>query len=119
MTVPLFGDAGPDVDLLSPPGVPGEQWASQQFRHRNLRIGRNRTVHRTTFLSDQRGIEIPAPDCHAGYFAAGRPWWMAYTPTADRVDCGLCLDSHRGHSLPDHDDTLGRQLALDLGPLPV
>lgn len=117
MTVPLFGDAVPDIDIGPSPGVPGEQWASQQFRHRNLRIGRNRTVHRTAFLSDERGVDIPAPDCHAGSFAAGRPWWKVYTPTTDRVDCGLCLDSHRGHTLPDHDDPRGHQLSLDLGPL--
>ncbi|HVV23641.1 MAG TPA: hypothetical protein VHF06_29660 [Pseudonocardiaceae bacterium] len=117
MTVPLFGDAVPDIDIGPSPGVPGEQWASQQFRHRNLRIGRNRTVHRTAFLSDERGIDIPAPDCHAGSFTAGRPWWKVYTPTTDRVDCGLCLDSHRGHALPDHDDPRGHQLSLDLGPL--
>jgi hypothetical protein len=117
MTVPLFGDTAPD--LTPPPGVPGEQWATQQFRHHNLRIGRNRTVHRVTFMTDERGVRIPAPDCHAGYFAAGRPWWRVYTPTSDRVDCGLCLDGHRGHANPDHDDAHGRQLALDLGELPA
>jgi hypothetical protein len=117
MTVPLFGDADPDIDLQAPPGVPGELWAVRQFRHRNLRIGHNRTVHRTAFLDDERGVEIPAPACHAGYFAAGRPWWRVYTPTADRIDCGLCLNSHRGHPQPDNDDAPGRQLALELGQL--
>jgi hypothetical protein len=114
VTAPLFGGAVPDVDLRPPPGVPGEVWAAEQFRHRNLRIGRNRTVHRTAFLPDERGTEIPAPDCHAGSFAAGRPWWHVYTPTSDRVDCGLCLDGHRGHRQPDPDGDLGYQLALDL-----
>jgi hypothetical protein len=111
MTVPLFGDAQPEVP---PPGVPGEQWAVRQFQHRNLRIGHNRTVHRTAFLSDERGVEIPAPDCHAGYFAAGRPWWQVYLPTSDRIDCGLCLNSHRGHAAATDDEARGFQLMFDL-----
>ncbi|HEX3786151.1 MAG TPA: hypothetical protein VHX38_41430 [Pseudonocardiaceae bacterium] len=88
-----------------PPGVPGEEWAVRQFRGLNLRIGRNRTVHRVAFLLDERGIEVPAPDCHTGYFAVGRPWWKVYAPTAEHVDCGLCLERHRGR---------GRE--LDAGP---
>ena len=115
-TVPLFGDAAPDTDA-PPPGVPGESWAVRRFQDRNLRIGHNRTVHRTTFLSDERGVEIPAPACHAGYFAAGRPWWHVYNPTTDRIDCGLCRNSHRGHQSPDDDDAAARQLTLDLGRL--
>jgi hypothetical protein len=118
VTASLFGDPPPDLDVAPPPGVPGELWAAEQLRHRNLRIGRNHTVHRTAFLPDERGMEIPAPACHAGYFAAGRPWWKVYTPTTDRVDCGLCLDGHRGHGHYDRADELGRQLALDLGVLP-
>jgi hypothetical protein len=41
---------------------PGQLRTIEQFRHRNLRSGRNRTVHRSTFLPDERGV--PAPDCH-------------------------------------------------------
>jgi hypothetical protein len=103
VTVPLFGD--------NPEPLPGEEWAIEQFHHYNLRIGRNRTVHRSTFLPDERGVQIPAPDCHAGYFAAGRPWWKVYTPTTDRVDCGLCLDGHRGHG--QQADLPGHQLTLE------
>lgn len=114
MTAPLFGDVTQDLDLQPPDGVPGEVWAAEQFRRRNLRIGRNRTVHRTAFLPDERGMEIPAPACHAGSFAAGRPWWRVYTPTNDRIDCGLCRDGHRGHGQLDRADSLGNQLALEL-----
>ena len=85
----------------SPGGVPGEEWAARQFHGHNLRIGRNRTVHRVSFLPDERGVEVPIPHCHTGYFAAGRPWWKVYSPTSDRVDCGLCLDGRRGRSQPE------------------
>ncbi|WP_309111218.1 hypothetical protein [Saccharothrix sp.] len=114
MTLPLFGDPAPGPDLDPHPGVPGEAWAADQFRGRGLRIGRNRTVHRAGFVLDERGVEIPAPDCHAGYFAAGRPWWQVYFPTTDPVDCGLCLDARRHSSAPQR---LPGQLTLDLGDL--
>ncbi|GGS20590.1 hypothetical protein GCM10010171_11560 [Actinokineospora fastidiosa] len=115
MTVPLFGETAPEADSPPPAGVPGEQWAAGQFRGRALRIGRNRTVHRVSFLPDERGVEIPAPDCHTGYFAVGRPWWRVYTPTTDRVDCGLCLNGHRGRSGPESPEA---QLALPLDTIP-
>ena len=89
------------ADESSPGGVPGEEWAARQFHGHNLRIGRNRTVHRVAFLPDERGVEVPIPHCHTGYFAAGRPWWKVYSPTSDQVDCGLCLDSRRGRAQPD------------------
>ncbi len=110
--VPLFGDSG-GLEVEPPPGVPGEEWAVGQFRERNLRIGRNRTVHRVAFLRDERGVEIPAPDCHTGYFAVGRPWWKVYSPTTERVDCGLCLDGHRGRGRDG--DPGPHQLQFNLG----
>jgi hypothetical protein len=92
--------AARDVDQVdgSPGGVPGEQWTARQFQGHNLRIGRNRTVHRVAFLPDERGVELPIPHCHTGYFAAGRPWWKVYSPTREPVDCGLCVDGRRGRS---------------------
>lgn len=113
-TAPLFGDSG-ELAGEPPPGVPGAEWAARQFRGHNLRIGRNRTVHRVAFLPDERGVDVPAPDCHTGYFAVGRPWWKVYEPTTERVDCGLCLDRHRGRGR-DH-DAGPHQLRLNLDDL--
>lgn len=71
-------------------------------------------MHRVTFVVDERGVEIPAPDCHVGYFAAGRPWWSPYTPTLDPVDRALCLNGRLQHPQPERAELLGGQLALDL-----
>ena len=103
-----------DLERLSDDsaGVPGEEWAARQFHGHNLRIGRNRTVHRVSFLPDERGVEVPAPHCHTGYFSVGRPWWKVYSPTQDRVDCGLCLDSRRGRD--GQDEGGPRQLEFNL-----
>jgi hypothetical protein len=109
VTIPLFGDP-PAAD--PPTGAPGEAWAAEQYQGKGLRIGRNRTVHRVGFVIDERGVRIPAPDCHAGYFAAGRPWWQVYSPTSDPVDCGLCLDARRTTT---RSSAPAGQLALDLG----
>lgn len=79
-----------------------------------MRISRNHTVHRVTFLYDERGVEIPAPECHVGSFAAGRPWWKVYAPTPEQVSCGSCLTGHRGHRHPAGDDTQPGQMAFDL-----
>ena len=95
--------AARDLDVGSPGGAPGEEWAARQFLGHNLRIGRNRTVHRVAFLPDERGVELPIPHCHTGYFAAGRPWWKVYSPTQDLVNCGLCLDGRRGRHQTDDD----------------
>jgi hypothetical protein len=114
VTVPLFGDADGDLDPVAVPGAAGEEWAARQFRGWSLRIGRNRTVHRVTFLVDERGVEVPAPDCHVGSFAAGRPWWRVYVPTAESVTCGLCLTGHRGHGDAGRGVDEPGQLMLDL-----
>ncbi len=116
MTLPLFGAGGPGIDTGLEPvaGVAGEAWAAQQFRGQNMRIGRNHTVHRVTFLLDERGVEVPAPECHVGSFAAGRPWWRVYAPTPEQVSCGSCLTGHRGHRQPAGDRTQPGQLAFDL-----
>jgi hypothetical protein len=111
-TVSLFGDGG-ELDSEPPLGAPGEEWAARQFRGHNLRIGRNRTVHRVAFLPDERGVDVPAPDCHTGYFAVGRPWWKVYEPTMERVDCGLCLDSHRGRGRGAETGSYQLELNLD------
>jgi hypothetical protein len=104
---------------LDPVGgsAPGEAWAARQFAGRGLRIGRNRTVHRVAFVVDPRGVEVPAPDCHIGSFAAGRPWWTVYQPTTDQVDCVLCRTGRRSHPQPDPAELPGGQLALDLPDL--
>lgn len=116
MTLPLFGDGGPDpeTDLEPVAGVAGEAWAARQFRGQNMRIGRNRTVHRVTFLHDERGVEIPAPDCHVDSFAVGRPWRKVYAPTPEQVSYGSCLTGHRGHRQPAGDGTQPGQLAFDV-----
>ncbi|MGW4094904.1 hypothetical protein [Nocardia sp. NPDC004750] len=113
---PLFGPDPLDMEPEPPSrGAPGEAWAVRQYRGKGLRIGRNRTVHRVAFVEDERGMTIPAPDCHAGYYAAGRPWWMVYGPTTDQVNCQLCLHSHRPGADPARSPAAGDQLALDLG----
>lgn len=117
MTVPLFGDADGELDPEPVAGVAGEAWAARQFRGWSMRIGHNRTVHRVAFLQDDRGVEVPAPDCHVGSFAAGRPWWKVYVPTAESVTCGLCLTGHRGHGEIGRDGSEPRQLMLELGGL--
>jgi hypothetical protein len=117
VTVPLFGDGAPesDSDGAEPvAGAAGEAWAARQYQGWNLRISRNRTVHRVAFLVDERGVEIPAPQCHVGSFAAGRPWWKVYARTSDEVSCGLCLTAHRGHRWVGADGTEPGQLAFDL-----
>lgn len=112
MAAVLFGE---DAEVEPPSTtVPGEAWAARQYRGRGLRIGRNRTVHRAGFVVDNRDMEIPAPDCHAGYFAGGRPWWTVYTPTTDAVDCALCLNGRRQHPPAEQAELVGGQLALDL-----
>lgn len=124
MTVPLPIDAAL-VDVVpenAPVGVPGEAWATLQYvRAGGLRIGRNRTVHRVTTLDDDRGIAVPAPDCHQGYFPGGEPWHRRFTPTSEPVNCGNCLDKRRGSPTPGAAVNGGGagQLALDLGELPA
>lgn len=114
VTIPLFGDRGTETDLEPAAGVAGEAWAARQFRGHNMRIRSNRTVHRVTFLLDERGVEVPAPQCHVGSFAAGRPWWKVYAPTLEEVSCGSCLTGHRSHRQPAGDCPQPSQLALDL-----
>lgn len=115
VTLPLFANGGPDLETVA--GVAGEEaWAAGRFREaQNMRIGRNNTVHRVTFLLDERGVEIPAPECHVGSFAAGRPWWKVYAPTPEQVSCGSCLTGHCAHRQPVGERAQPGQLALDLG----